>query len=84
MCAWYRKRPVLAMEDLGLELGALRGDPIEELVRFGARLVLTSYLEAEVSAFLGAAPYERTPRRTACTSPRTPRSTDCRPRTRST
>jgi len=55
----YRKPPVVAIEDLGLELGGLRGDPIEELARFGARLVLGSYLEAEVSAFLGAEPYER-------------------------
>jgi len=55
----YRKPPVLAIEDLGLELGALRGDPIEALARYGARLVLTSYLEAEVSAHLGAARYER-------------------------
>jgi len=56
----YRKPPVLAMEDLGLELGTVRGDPIEELARYGARLVLGSYLEAEVSAFLGAGRYERT------------------------
>ena len=55
----YRKRPVLAIEDLGLELDALRGDPIEELARFGAELVLTSYLHAEVAEHLGADRYER-------------------------
>ena len=60
MDALYRKPPVLAIEDLGLQLGTLRGDPIEALGRYGARLVLTSYLEAEVSAHLGAARYERT------------------------
>jgi transposase-like protein len=43
-----------------LELGELRGDPIEVLARFGAELVLSSYLHAEVAAHLGAAPYERT------------------------
>jgi transposase-like protein len=59
----YRKVPVLAIEDLGLELGELRGDPVEELARFGARLVLTSYMEEEVRAFLGADRYERTSRR---------------------
>ena len=56
----YRKPPVLAIEDLGLELEGLRGDPIEELARYGARLVLMSCLEAEVSAQLGADRYERT------------------------
>jgi putative transposase len=55
----YRKRPVLAIEDLGLELSELRGDPIEALARFGAELVLTSYLHAEVAAHLGADRYER-------------------------
>jgi len=59
MDALYRKPPVLAIEELGLELGALRGDPIEALARYGAQLVLTSYLEAEVSAHLGAGRYER-------------------------
>jgi len=55
----YRKRPVLAIEDLGLELDDLRGDPIESLARFGAELVLTSYLHAEVAEHLGAERYER-------------------------
>ena len=60
MAVSYRKPPVLAIEDLGLELGMLRGDPIEALARFGAQLVLTSYIEAEVEAHLGAGRYERT------------------------
>jgi transposase-like protein len=68
---------VLAIEDLGLELGTLRGDPIEELARFGAKLVLTSYLEAEVSAFLGATPYERTPERRGARNGRRPRQVSC-------
>ena len=55
----YRKAPVVGIEVLGLELGGLRGDPIEELARLGSRLVLGSYLEAEVSVFLGAERYER-------------------------
>jgi putative transposase len=59
----YRKRPVLAIEDLGLELDELRGDPIEELARFGAELVLTSYLHAAVAEHLGADRYERDARR---------------------
>jgi putative transposase len=58
----YRKRPVIAIEDLGLQLGALRGDPLEDLARFGAQLVLTSYIEAEVTAHLARRPYERTSR----------------------
>ena len=60
MSGSYRKAPVVAIEDLGLELGALRGDPIEELARYGAQLVLASYIEAEVTAHLGRRPYERT------------------------
>ena len=60
MAVSYRKPPVPAIEDLGLELGMLRGDPIEALARFGAQLVLTSYIEAEVEAHLGAGRYERT------------------------
>ena len=61
MSGSYRKPPVVAIEDLGLELGVFRGDPVEELARYGAQLVLTSYIEAEVSAHLARRPYERTP-----------------------
>jgi len=49
----------MAIEELGITLGQFRGDPIEEMVRIGAQMVLGSYLEAEVSAFLGAERYER-------------------------
>jgi len=73
----YRKPPVLAIEDLGLELGSLRGDPIEELARLGARLVLTSYLEAEVSAHLGAGRYERSDARRGRRNGRRARSVSC-------
>ncbi len=62
MSGSYRKPPVCAIEDLGLELGELRGDPIEELARYGAQLVLGSYIEAEVTHHLGRVRYERTPR----------------------
>jgi len=77
MDALYRKPPVLAIEDLGLELGTLRGDPIETLARYGARLVLTAYLEAEVSAHLGAARYERTDDRRGSRNGRRPRKVTC-------
>ena len=60
MSGSYRKRRVIAIEDVGLKLGAFRGDPIEELARFGAQLVLTSYIEAEVTEHLRRRPYERT------------------------
>lgn len=55
-----QKPPVMAMEELGLQLGEIEGDPIEELGRYAARLVLTSYLHAEVTEQLGAGRYERT------------------------
>lgn len=58
-----QKPPVIAIEKLGLRLGEVEGDPIEELGRYAARLVLTSYLHAEVEAKLGAGVYERTPMR---------------------
>ena len=45
----YRVPRVIASGDLGLELGALRGDPAEELARSGAQLMLCSCLEAEVT-----------------------------------
>lgn len=59
----YRKSCVLTRRELAESGIALRGaeeDPIEALARMGARLVLMSYLEAEVTEFLGAGPYERT------------------------
>jgi putative transposase len=53
------KPPVLSMEELGLRLGELGVDPVEELARYGARLVMASYLEAEVVELLGLGWYER-------------------------
>ena len=62
----YRKSSVMTREELaehGIDLPEGEEDPIEALARMGAKLVLMSYLEAEVTEFLGAAPYERTPGR---------------------
>lgn len=58
-----QRPPVIAMEKLGLKVGEIEGDPIEELGRYAARLVLTSYLHAEVTEHLGAGLYERTEER---------------------
>ena len=58
-----QKAPAMLMEWLGLELG---GGPVEELARFGARLMLTSYIHAEVEKHLGARPYKRSAQRTGC------------------
>ncbi len=69
----YQKPPVLAIEDLGLEMKTLAGDPIEQLARYGAQLVLMSYLESEVTALLQAGPYQRSPARRGTGS-------DCGPR----
>ena len=57
----YKKPPVLAIADLGLKLKDLRGNPIEQMARYGARLVLTACLEAEVTEFLSRERYEHTP-----------------------
>jgi transposase-like protein len=65
------------MEDLGLELGEFRGDPVEELARFGARLVLTSYLDAEVKAHLGAERYQRSDLRRGWRNGRRTRKVTC-------
>jgi hypothetical protein len=73
----YRKPPVLAMEDLGLQLGEVRGDPIEQLARYGARLVLMSYLEAEVSELIGADRYERAEERRGHRNGRRRRKVTC-------
>jgi len=62
----YRKPSVMTREELaehGIDLPGTEEDPIEALARMGAKLVLMSYLEAEVTEFLGAGPYERTPGR---------------------
>lgn len=55
-----QKVPEIAIEKLGLEVGEIEGDPIEEMARYGTRLILTNYLQAEVEAHLRAMPYERT------------------------
>lgn len=55
----YGKPPVVSMEELGLTLGELGVDPVEELARYGAQLVMTSYLEAEVTELLGRGWYGR-------------------------
>lgn len=63
MRKWYRKSWGLTREELaeaGIELSGAEEDPIEALGRMGAKLVLASYLHAEVTEFLGAEPYERT------------------------
>jgi len=54
----------LATEELELEARELERDPLEALARLGATLILSRYIEAEVSAHLGAEPYERTETRT--------------------
>jgi putative transposase len=54
-----QKPPVVAIEKLGLETGPIEGDAVEELARYGARLILSSYVHAEVEAHLGAGWYER-------------------------
>lgn len=58
-----QKLGAVAIEKLGLELGPIEGDPVETLARYGARLVLSSYLNAEVEAHLGAGWYQRAPGR---------------------
>jgi len=73
----YRKPPVVAIEDLGLKLGGLRGDPVEELARYGARLVLSSYIEAEVREHLGAGRYERSEERRGSRNGRRSRGVSC-------
>jgi len=47
------------------------------VARFGARLVLTSYLQAEVSAHLGAEPYERSPARRGSRNGKRTRKVTC-------
>jgi hypothetical protein len=55
--------PTPSTDQLGLDVKQVFGDPPEELARYGARLVLASYLEAEVSEHLGASWYDRTRQR---------------------
>ena len=58
-----KKPPLVALNSVGLDLSDLRGSPLEELARYGARLILAAGLQEEVAEFLRAAPYQRTPER---------------------
>lgn len=51
--------PILSKEKLGLEDVDLGPDPLEGLARYGTKLVLTSYLAAEVEELINAGHYER-------------------------
>jgi putative transposase len=73
----YPKQPSVAIEDLGLSLDMVWDDPLEELARYGARVVLMSMLEAEVTDFLGARPYERSRERSGSRNGRRPRKVSC-------
>lgn len=59
MAKGYDEREGLTTEDLGLSLDDLRGEPLELLVREGARLLLSIALEEEITEFLGRRRYER-------------------------
>lgn len=59
MARRYHEREELATAELGVSLEDLRGEPLELLVREGARLLLTVALEEEVTEFLGRRRYER-------------------------
>ena len=63
MAKGYHEREGLTTEDLGLSLDDLRGEPLELLVREGARLLLSIALEEEITEFLGRRRYERIPGR---------------------
>jgi transposase-like protein len=47
------------MEDVGVSLAELRGQPLELVAREGAQLLLSVAMEAEVTEFLGRLPYGR-------------------------
>jgi len=72
-----QKPPVVAIEKLGLELGPMEGDAVEELARYGARLILSSYVNAEVEAHLGAGLYERAEARRGHRNGRRERGISC-------
>jgi len=63
MAKGYHEREGLTTEGMGLSLEDLRGEPLEFLVREGARLLLSVALEEEITEFLGRRRYERTPGR---------------------
>jgi transposase-like protein len=72
-----QRPPVLAIEKLGLALGMIEEDPVEALARYGARLVVSSYIEAEVEAHLGAGWYERAAERQGQRNGRRARGVSC-------
>lgn len=72
-----QKPPVVAIEKLGLELGPIEGDAVEELARYGARLILSSYVHAEVEAHLGAGWYEHAAERQGRRNGRRERGVSC-------
>lgn len=55
----YHGGQEVTMEDLGLSLEDLAGQPLDLFAREGARLILSVALEEEVSEFLGRGRYER-------------------------
>jgi len=55
----YHKGQGLTMEDLGLSLENVQGQPLELLAREGARMILSVALEEEVTEFLGREGCER-------------------------
>lgn len=55
----YHKGHGLTMEDLGLSLKDMQGQPLELLAREGAKMILSVALEEEVTDFLGREIYER-------------------------
>ena len=72
-----QKPPVVAIEKLGLEVGPIEGDAVEALARYGARLILSSYVHAEVEAHLGAGWYERADQRRGRRNGRRERGVSC-------
>ncbi len=56
----YHRGQKLTLEDVGLSLEELQGQPLELVAREGARLLLSMAMEQEVAEFLKRRPYERT------------------------
>ena len=77
MDASYRAPLSLATEDLAVDAGELECDPVEALARIGATMILSRYIEAEVSAHLGAEPYERTEERSGSRNGHRRRKVSC-------
>jgi transposase-like protein len=62
---------------LELDARELGRDPVEGLARLGATLILSRYIEAEVSAHLGAERYERTEERSGSRNGHRRRKVSC-------